>query len=293
MAGKFPYLRQSLCSLSASHLGGLTQSSFLRQVELHYRVSAIQGMTANLEIVNSSSGLDQSSLQGLVESAILLAWYSKAPGEYAQLLKGTLALIPENARSGQLAHVSPVTGTGLPTCAPPSYHTYYSFLEQMRKSTIALSRCDLSADVKAAVQDLHNFIYNILHSPLSDHSVERELYAMFPIRNWLRFVPEAPSKLESGSDFLLHMYLANYETAILLTSALWPDLDTPLGFHERRLCVKKMRDCVNERLNNALLPVPPADTVISDRKTLNACQEWLCISEIAIECYDVLRSKGS
>ncbi|XWW94686.1 hypothetical protein V2A60_002632 [Cordyceps javanica] len=303
MAGRFPHLRHSLCSFSASHIGGLTQSSLSRQVELHYRGSAIQGMAADLEILNSGSGLDQSSRQGLVESAIILAWYSNDPGEYAQLLKGTLAvcsLLPENARSGQPALVSPVTGTGLPTCAAPPHHTYYPFLEQMRKSTLALSRCDLSAGVRAAVKDLHNFIYNILHSPLADHSVERELRAMFPIRNWLRFVPEAPSRLESGSDddFLLHMYLANYETAVLLTSPLWPDLDTPLGFHERRRCVRKMRDCVSERLlkknGGALLPVPPAaDPVVGDRKTLRACREWLCISEIAIECYDVWCSRRS
>ncbi len=199
--------------------------------------------------------------------------------------------MPENDRSGQLVHVPRVTGTELPTCASPSSHTFYPFLEQMKESTVTLSRCELSADVRAAVQDLHNFIYNILHSPLAGDSVEKELYAMFPIRNWLRFVPEAPSKLENGSDFLLKMYLANYETAILLMGALWPDLDTPLGFHERRLCIKKMRDAVNERLNSAFLPVPPADTIISDRKTLKACQEWLSISEIAIECYDQSCSK--
>lgn len=79
MAGSFEHLRRSLCSFSASHLGSLAQSSAMNEIELYYRGLAISGMAAELERARSSPPCRSSSLGDLLDSAILMAWYSKEP----------------------------------------------------------------------------------------------------------------------------------------------------------------------------------------------------------------------
>lgn len=64
------------------------------------------------------------------------------------------------------------------------------------------------------VRELQCFLHNIGRLLSGHHSVEDQLFALWPIRNWLRLVPRAHARLVS-EDPLLLLYIANYEMALL------------------------------------------------------------------------------
>jgi hypothetical protein len=116
--------------------------------------------------------------------------------------------------------------------------------------------------------------------------MEKKLHSMFPIRNWLRFVPTAPAKLSDRESFPLYLYLANYEISMLIMGSLWPALEAPFILKERRVCADNMRDFIKGKLNLSFLPVPQIEAVHYDRRVFKASLEWLEISELGIKYYE-------
>lgn len=160
-------------------------------------------------------------------------------------------------------------------------------LDNMIESLHDLSRCRLDADLKAAVKDLYNFIHNIRHLPWRCQSLEDQLSTMFPIRNWLRFVPRAPTKLAAGGDFLLYLYLANYETTMLAMGSILPSVEPPLAIQERYTCVARIREFVRSSLDEGFLQ---SEKVVNDGQAYRAWMTWLSISETCMQSHQNLYS---
>lgn len=80
MAGSFEHLRHCLCSISAGHLKTVTKLSRMVPLESHFRALAIQGMVREMHIMENQSRERQAeTVQGLIASSVLLAWYSPNP----------------------------------------------------------------------------------------------------------------------------------------------------------------------------------------------------------------------
>lgn len=87
-------------------------------------------------------------------------------------------------------------------------------LESVSKSFRTFCKCKLDGELETATRELLNFLHNVRTLPGKHGSLEDQLSIMFPIRSWLRLMPRSPDRFASD-DFLIYLYLANYETAML------------------------------------------------------------------------------
>lgn len=149
---------------------------------------------------------------------------------------------------------------------------------EITEALAELSRCKLDVELRAAVKDLSNFIYNIRHLPLGSRSRQEQLSAMFPIRNWLRFVPRAPKQFAAGGDFPLYLYLASYETTMLVMGSVLPCVGIPLAIEERRACVGRIRNFLRGRIPHAA-----GCDAVDTARVYKAYVRWISVAERAIK----------
>lgn len=101
---------------------------------------------------------------------------------------------------------------------------------------------------------------------------------MFPIRNWLRFVPRAPKQFAAGGDFPLYLYLASYETTMLVMGSVLPCVGIPLAIEERRACVGRIRNFLRGRIPHAA-----GCDAVDTARVYKAYVRWISVAERAIK----------
>lgn len=121
-----------------------------------------------------------------------------------------------------------------------------AFLEALQHSVHRLSKCSLDNELLAGVRELQCFIQNIRWLLKDNHSIEDELFASWPIRNWLRLIPRGHNRL-AADDSLFLIYLANYETTMLAVCKRLPQLGVGLSVEERRNAVSRMRRVIDNQ----------------------------------------------
>ncbi|KAJ6443544.1 fungal zn(2)-Cys(6) binuclear cluster domain-containing protein [Purpureocillium lavendulum] len=164
----------------------------------------------------------------------------------------------------------------MPTRPPPEYtDDPGTLLDETADSLSELSKCKLDADLRAAAKDLSNFIHNVRHLSRDYQSRDDQLCAMFPIRNWLRFVPRAPDKFAAGGDFKLYLYLANYETTMLIMGSILPWVELPLAIPERWTCVEKIREFLQSQVDS----IVDGDDIAGAAQTYKAYTNWMGVAE--------------
>lgn len=124
-----------------------------------------------------------------------------------------------------------------------------ALLDALQHSTHCLSKCSLDSELLAGVRELQCFIQNIRCLLKHHHSVEDELCASWPIRNWLRLVPRGHNRL-AADDTLFVMYLANYETVVLAVCKRLPQLGVGLSVDDRTNAMSRMRQVIDNLARN-------------------------------------------
>lgn len=136
-------------------------------------------------------------------------------------------------------------GQRVSTDTNPVAHTNdTALLDALQHSAHRLSKCSLDGELLAGVRELQCYIQNIRWVLRDYHSVEDELFASWPIRNWLRIVPRGHMRL-AENDPLFLMYLANYETTMLAVCTRLPYLGQGLSVGDRTNAVSRMREAVD------------------------------------------------
>ena len=138
-----------------------------------------------------------------------------------------------------------------------------ALLDALQHSAHRLSKCSLDSELLAGVRELQCFIQNIRCLLKARHSVEDELCASWPIRNWLRLVPRGHNRL-AADDPLFVMYLANYETVVLAVCKRLPQLGVGLSVDDRTNAVSRMRQVIDN------LTRKPAEEVAEKEEHMRA-----------------------
>ncbi|KFG80593.1 hypothetical protein MANI_119611 [Metarhizium anisopliae] len=230
--------------------------------------------------------------QGLIASSILMAWYSPNPTEYVAISKARLPTqflqpytadnqAPLVAVQGLHSAVNEPRDEGSLDSPPQPMRQGQRLLESAAASIRSLCKCKLDSELESAARELLIFLQNVRHRTWQHLSLEDQLSTMFPIRNWLRFVPRSPDRFLSN-DFLLYLYMANYETAMLAMGTVLPAVHLPLAMTQRSSGVARLRifiqDAVNARFSGA-------ESIANSLPVYTACMEWLALADECVESY--------
>lgn len=157
----------------------------------------------------------------------------------------------------------------------------YTLLESVAKSIRSFCKCRLDSELESAAKELLNFLHNVRTLSGQHDSLEEQLSIMFPIRSWLRLMPKSPDKFASD-DFLIYLYLANYETAMLAMGILLPAVNLPLEIEERSLGVAKLQRFIQEAVDARFLS---GENPVNSRQVYTACMEWLALADKCMSGY--------
>lgn len=147
-------------------------------------------------------------------------------------------------------------------------------LDALSYSTRCLSKCSLDSELMAGVRELQCFIHNINRFMTGQHSFEDQLSALWPIRSWLRLVPQGHARL-AADDPLVLLYLANYDMVMLAVSKRLPQLGAGLSGDDRAASVLRMREVIDTNAQEMKDNIPSSDSEGRERqKRLHAGQAW-------------------
>jgi hypothetical protein len=125
----------------------------------------------------------------------------------------------------------------------------------------------------AGVRELQCFVHNIGRLLKNQHSSEDQLFASWPIRNWLRLVPQAHTRL-AAEDPLTLLYLANYELVMLAVCKRLPKLGAGLSVDDRAASVVRMHEVIDDLLGNEADVSSSELDAKEKQKRLLAQQAW-------------------
>jgi hypothetical protein len=157
----------------------------------------------------------------------------------------------------------------------------YILLESVAGSIRSFSKCKVDGELASAARELLNFLHNVRNLSRQHRSLEDQLSIMYPIRSWVRLVPGSPDRFAS-SDFLLYLYLTNYETAMLVMGILLPAVNLPLAIQERSFGVAKLRIFIQDAVDERFLG---GGSLTNSLHVYTACIEWLALADKCIKCY--------
>lgn len=157
----------------------------------------------------------------------------------------------------------------------------HTLLESVAKSIRSFCKCKLDGELENAARELLNFLHNVRTLSGKHCSLEDQLSIMFPIRSWLRLMPKSPDRFASD-DFLIYLYLANYETAMLAMGILLPAVNLPLEIEERSFGVAKLQQFIQETVDARFLS---GESLVNTRQVYTACIEWLTVSDKCMSSY--------
>lgn len=157
----------------------------------------------------------------------------------------------------------------------------YKLLESVTKSIRSFCKCKLDSELESATRELLNFLHNVRTVSGQHGSLEDQLSMMFPIRSWLRLMPRSPDRFASN-DFLIYLYLANYETAMLAMGILLPAVNLPLEIEERSFGVAKLQLFIQEAVDARFLS---GESLVNSRLVYTACMEWLALADKCMRSY--------
>lgn len=157
----------------------------------------------------------------------------------------------------------------------------YTLLESVARSIRSFCKCNLDDELESAARELLNFLHNVRTLSGQHQSLEDQLSIMFPIRSWLRLMPRSPDRF-ACNDFLIYLYLANYETAMLAMGVLLPAVNLPLEIEERSFGVAKLQLFLQEAVDARLLS---RENLTNSRLVYTACMEWLALADMCMESY--------
>ncbi|KAF7670950.1 hypothetical protein GT037_010914 [Alternaria burnsii] len=286
MAAHNEPLRNSLYSIGAASLLPVTHDSSLRAAEIHYRLKAIDGMQATIRElgVRCYSVEEMSNVrQGLLGCARLLSWYAPDKDEYVGLLRGSDALDrslsqrdPETIDPKMQNFQSPSKPDQVPETQG------HQLLDQLQRSTHYLARrCKDDEELRAAVTELGCLVSNFRHFSLQYSSLEDALGTMYAARSWLRFVPNATSRL-AARDPLVILVLAHWEllTYIMLTMV---SCDVrALSMQERERSVINLLRCLSDASLLQQQPINAVNVRIANQHN-KARLKWVAIAELSLQ----------
>ncbi|KAF2995062.1 hypothetical protein E8E13_002082 [Curvularia kusanoi] len=285
MAAHNEPLRNSLYSIGAASLLPVTHDSSLRAAEIHYRLKAIDGMQAMIrELGTGIYSVEEMSnvRQGLLGCARLLSWYAPDRDEYVGLLRGSDAL-DRSLSQRDPGTINPVIWStqSLPKPDQLPEAQGHQLLDQLQRSTQYLARrCKDDDELRAAVTELGCLVWNCRHFSLQCSSLEDALGTMYAARSWLRFVPNAASRLAARHPLVM-LVLAHWEllTYIMLTMVSY-DVRA-LSMQERERSVISLLGCLSDA---SLLQQQPIDAVnvrISNQHNRSRLK-WVAIAELTL-----------
>ncbi|KAH8621477.1 Zn(2)-Cys(6) zinc finger domain protein [Alternaria alternata] len=295
MAAHNEPLRNSLYSIGAASLLPVTHDSSLRAAEIHYRLKAIDGMQATIRElgVRCYSVEEMSNVrQGLLGCARLLSWY--APDKYRCARLNTRYrndFITDQTRQldRSLSQRDPETidpkmqnfqSPSKPDQVPETQG--HQLLDQLQRSTHYLARrCKDDEELRAAVTELGCLVSNFRHFSLQYSSLEDALGTMYAARSWLRFVPNATSRL-AARDPLVILVLAHWEllTYIMLTMV---SCDVrALSMQERERSVINLLRCLSDASLLQQQPINAVNVRIANQHN-KARLKWVAIAELSLQ----------
>lgn len=92
------------------------------------------------------------------------------------------------------------------------------------------------AELDRTVSELRNFVRNASR-PQPIPSEDSQLAALFPIRNWLQWMPHAPYRLADQEPGTI-LVLAHHEMVKIAMQLLYPTIDIPLAINKTVECLE-------------------------------------------------------
>lgn len=260
----FKYVRHCLCAIAATQLACITKSAPLTYAGYQYRGLGLRGLR------ESMSQTGPRSLEGVLAASLLLSWGAIESEEYMHTMQGVCLAIKEMASSAQqstllsmmqASHSSAVLDMPQPASVVRTLEIAFSALLDLTKR---LGKGNQDHEIVRGFKELCNYVSNLRMAAVDNRSVTEQMEAIFPIRNWILWMPNGFNQLYQRNPLTM-LFIAYYEMVHLAVGPLLPAISTPLS-------VGRRVDFI-DRIDAQFIGMR-RDSTVSEHGSFNALGDW-------------------
>ncbi|OQU99122.1 hypothetical protein CLAIMM_04801 [Cladophialophora immunda] len=239
IAVSYDFVRHGVCTLGARHLALLTRSASMVYVEYHHRGVALKGLRQCLETFS------EEHIEAVIAASLLLSWQAPKSDEYAHTMQGICSVLhqvkTERYRSTFSHLLLPSKNTEIATqLAQMDPDTLLDRAEQaMSEMQQALGRSESYRGISLGIKELKIYVTNLRMQGSNPPSTHRQLTTLFPIRNWMFWIPNAFEQLARKDPFTM-LFFACYEMIHLAIAPLLPAGNLPLALSIRPKFIERI-----------------------------------------------------
>ncbi|KEQ60570.1 uncharacterized protein M437DRAFT_77280 [Aureobasidium melanogenum CBS 110374] len=233
------FVRHAVCALSASHLSSLNKTTAMAHASFEYRYLAIRGLRQNLK------DTDAQNLVGVLAASLLLSWQAPSSDEYSHTMQGVKTILEFMDANGYHSDLRSLLASsdGL----PPTKSTEFTIPDRplVRANEVLstilrrLQGFQVDAEFKRSMKELSNYVSSLAMRPVTNTPAEYQMQALYPIRNWMHWIPNAFQRLAQG-DPVVMLFFACFEMTHLAIAPVLPETSTPLSILKRAKIIENL-----------------------------------------------------
>ncbi|CAD0084508.1 unnamed protein product [Aureobasidium vineae] len=211
----------------------------MAHASFEYRYLAIRGLRQNLE------NTEAQNLVGVLAASLVLSWQAPSSDEYSHTMQGVktvLEFMNANEHHSDLRSLL-VSSEDL----HPSGDLSFSFpdrplvkaSEVLKTILKKLQSFQVDDEFKRSMRELSSYVSSLAMRPLTNTPAEYQLQALYPIRNWMYWIPSAFQRLAQG-DPVVMLFFACYEMTHLAIAPVLPATNTPLSILKRARIIENL-----------------------------------------------------
>lgn len=247
------FVRYAVCALSASHLSSLNKTTAMAQTSFEYRYLAIRGLRQNL------TNTDAHNLVGVLAASLVLSWQAPSSDEYSHTMQGVKTVLEfMDARNYQsdlrslLASSDELPLTKSTDVTLPD-RPLVKANEVLSTILKRLQSFQVDAEFKRSMKELSNYVSSLAMRSVANTPAEYQLQALYPIRNWMYWIPNAFQRLAQG-DPVVMLFFACYEMTHLAIAPVLPATSTPLSILKRAKIIENLDRQITDLEQSSRLP---------------------------------------
>ncbi|KAG9581986.1 hypothetical protein KCV01_g15167, partial [Aureobasidium melanogenum] len=233
------FVRHAVCALSASHLSSLNKTTAMAHASFEYRYLAIRGLRQNL------TDTDAHNLVGVLAASLVLSWQAPSSDEYSHTMQGVktvLEFMDANDYRSDLRSLL-ASSDELPRTRSTDFTLPDRPLVRANEvlSTILkrLQGFQVDAEFKRSMKELSNYVSSLAMRQVTNTPAEYQMQALYPIRNWMNWIPNAFQRLTQG-DPVVMLFFACFEMTHLAIAPVLPETSTPLSILKRAKIIENL-----------------------------------------------------
>ncbi|KAG9654597.1 hypothetical protein KCU77_g6498, partial [Aureobasidium melanogenum] len=211
----------------------------MAHASFEYRYLAIRGLRQNL------TDTDAHNLVGVLAASLVLSWQAPSSDEYSHTMQGVktvLEFMDANDYRSDLRSLL-ASSDELPRTRSTDFTLPDRPLVRANEvlSTILkrLQGFQVDAEFKRSMKELSNYVSSLAMRQVTNTPAEYQMQALYPIRNWMNWIPNAFQRLTQG-DPVVMLFFACFEMTHLAIAPVLPETSTPLSILKRAKIIENL-----------------------------------------------------